>query len=50
MHASKNTTYASSLAQYDADMQSLIAELHSFAPSPAAFGRREFLKKVAVVY
>jgi len=48
MHASENTTYASSLAQYDADMQSLIAELHSFAPSPAAFGRREFLKKVAV--
>lgn len=34
-------------AQYDADMQALIAELHSLTPVPAGFGRRSFLKKAA---
>jgi isoquinoline 1-oxidoreductase beta subunit len=45
-----NKEYAEGLANYDAGMQALIAELHG-APSPAAaptMGRRSFIKKAAL--
>jgi isoquinoline 1-oxidoreductase beta subunit len=41
-------TYADKLAQYDADMQSLIAELHTLPSVTPTLGRRAFLKKTAL--
>ncbi|SEC42930.1 xanthine dehydrogenase family protein molybdopterin-binding subunit [Terriglobus roseus] len=41
-------TYAQQLTQFDADMQSLIAEMHTLPSAAPTFGRRDFLKKVAL--